>query len=82
MSFTKGPWIKDGHNIQTVNGQWIARANAVGRGERMNDVRMANARLVAAAPDLYGALMVTRGQWIHSVNAEQCLAALAKVENT
>ncbi len=40
----------------------------------------ANARLIAAAPELLAALAITRGQWIHSVNAEQCLAALAKAE--
>jgi len=38
----------------------------------------ANARLIAAAPDLLAALQVTRGQWIHSVNADECLAAIAK----
>ena len=38
----------------------------------------ADARLIAAAPDLLRALQACRGQWIHSVNAEQCLAALRK----
>lgn len=27
------------------------------------------------------ALVVTRGQWIHSVNAQQCLAAIEKLES-
>jgi hypothetical protein len=43
---------------------------------------LANARLIAAAPDLLAALVVSRGQWIHSVNAPQCLAAIAKAEGT
>jgi hypothetical protein len=36
------------------------------------------ARLLAAAPDLLEALEACRGQWIHSVNAERCLSAIAK----
>ena len=40
----------------------------------------ANAHLIAAAPDLLEALKRSRAQWIHSVNAEQCLAAIAKAE--
>lgn len=40
----------------------------------------ANAHLLAAAPDLYEALKRSRAQWIHSVNAEFCLAAIAKAE--
>lgn len=31
-----------------------------------------------AAGDLLAALEVSRGQWIHSVNAAQCLAAIKK----
>ena len=40
----------------------------------------ANAHLIAAAPDLLAALTISRGQWIHSVNKDQCLAAIAKAE--
>ena len=36
-----------------------------------------NARLFAAAPLLLAALELTRSQWIHSVNAKVCLAAIA-----
>jgi hypothetical protein len=38
----------------------------------------ANARLIATAPELLEALEMTRGQWIHSVNAKKCLAVIAK----
>lgn len=33
-----------------------------------------------AGPDLLDALSTSRGQWIHSVNRDQCLKALAKAE--
>lgn len=36
--------------------------------------------LIAAAPDLLAALVRSRGQWIHSVNAKHCLDAIAKTE--
>lgn len=46
------------------------------------EFRVPDARVFGAAPDLYEALSMTRGQWIHSVNAPACLAALAKVEES
>ena len=42
------------------------------------EIRLENARLMAAAPDLLAALTRCRGQWIHSVNKEKCLAAITK----
>ena len=40
----------------------------------------ANARLIVAAPRLLAALKLCRGQWIHSVNADACNAAIAAAE--
>jgi len=37
-------------------------------------------QLKGRAEELFEALWRCRGQWIHSVNAEQCLAALANAE--
>ena len=42
----------------------------------------ANAQLRAAALDLLAALTISQGQWIHSVNKDQCLAAIAKATGT
>lgn len=39
---------------------------------------LAHAHLIEATPELFEALTMCRGQWIHSVNAERCLAAIAK----
>ena len=36
----------------------------------------------AVAKAAVGALTITRGQWIHSVNAEQCLSALREIEES
>ncbi len=52
---------------------WILNAEPMQFG---NDA--ANARLIAAAPCLLEALQACRAQWIHSVNADQCLAAISK----
>jgi len=45
-------------------------------GPMIADVADANADLLARAPALRNALMRCRAQWIHSVNAPECLAAL------
>lgn len=37
-------------------------------------------QLLAQRDELLAALERSRAQWIHSVNAEQCLAAIAKAE--
>ena len=37
-------------------------------------------RIEAQRDELLAALERSRGQWIHSVNAEQCLAAIAKAQ--
>lgn len=69
---TPGPWIIGGieSGMMSVDGS--------NGGEVTGFVISADARLIAAAPDLLEALRLTRGQWIHSVNAEVCLAAIEK----
>jgi len=79
---TAGPWSRDryGHVVgpdgEDVRFRSLAIA-ASGSAERPAEAE-ANTDLIAAAPDLLEALQATRGQWIHSVNAAQCLAAIAK----
>ena len=44
------------------------------------DAARAHRAVHVAGPDLLAALTISRGQWIHSVNSKQCLAAIAKAE--
>ena len=73
---TPGPWERDRYLIK-AGDQVIAIAENLDNEE-------ANAtyivRAVNAHDELVAALEATRGQWIHSVHAEQCLSALAKAE--
>lgn len=48
--------------------------------ERHRGDNMEYTRILAQRNELLEALERSRGQWIHSVNAEQCLAAIAKAE--
>lgn len=40
------------------------------------------AEIIAQRDELLAALQATRGQWIHSINANQCLAAITQVESS
>jgi nitrogen fixation protein FixH len=62
-------------------GAAIAGMNAANREsspEALESERSANAVLTAENERLRAALTVSRGQWIHSVNAKQCLDALGE----
>ena len=88
---TPGPWAHDtsGHpapDVRAASGRAIAHTwmvcsstpkSASGYQARADEDR-ANARLISAAPDLLAALQSSRAQWIHSVNAPACLAAIAR----
>jgi hypothetical protein len=54
--WTAGPWVDDGHDgkdTQIVNSKWGEIARVVYNGDVSQ--RAANARLIAAAPDLLAA---------------------------
>jgi hypothetical protein len=54
--YTKGPWVADKFgDIDGPNGEPIATTDGV---PGIEDVAGANARLIAAAPDMYEALRV------------------------
>ncbi len=65
-------WHIVGANLESVceTSSWL-KDDPEGESE-------ANARLIAAAPQLLAALTLCRGQWIHSVNNGACLAAIAR----
>ena len=81
---TPGPWqvgARKKHRvcIDSPAGNWWDFARVVvSVSGHYNAEGEANAQLIAAAPDLLEALSKTRAQWINSVNADECLAALAK----
>ena len=54
VSHTRGPWSADGYHIRAVDG--IARVATVAHDQqglrRGHELSIANARLIAAAPDL------------------------------
>lgn len=77
MSHTPGPWQQYGAEI-AAGPDMVAEVNLLNK--RIAHQINANAKLIAAAPDLLEALERSRGQWIHSVNAERCLAAIAKAK--
>ena len=60
MGYTPGPWEAIGSKIirgkMAIAAQWIARTDLVGTRDAENE---ANARLIAAAPDLLEALQNT-----------------------
>ena len=49
---------------------------------RMQYFELLAAHNRAVAKAAVEALTITRGQWIHSVNAEQCLSALREIEES
>ena len=53
--FTEGPWVANGDKIETIDGILRARIAIIDDGAGIDDPN-ANARFIAAAPDLYEAL--------------------------
>ena len=64
--FTKGPWIIDERTellaIRTKQGYWIANANPY-QVDGPSKKRKADARLIAAAPDMFAALTELLDAW-------------------
>jgi len=77
--FTPGPWraSKDGFDVENVVGAGVCALYA-------DETCEANARLIAAAPEMYEAVatlvrMVTDGDWT-TVELNEARALLARVE--
>jgi hypothetical protein len=72
---TPGPWVKEGAFVAAATGKTICKT--IGKCE---STQSANARLIAAAPDLLDAVqaMVDAFGDQDSLLIDQCKAALAK----
>lgn len=82
---TPGPWslvqVGDGPTKLVVadeNGVSLLTVVDEGGVKFAAFYEEADARLFVAAPDLLEALQACRAQWIHSANADRCLAAITK----
>jgi hypothetical protein len=81
--FTPGPWIANGNAIQTQSGEYVANLSSPRGAEQ----RERDARLIAAAPELYDAAqtamtairpLVDQGEdriWRAAVRAMDALSA-------
>lgn len=73
MSHTPGPWAVDSDDpsdvVETVRGgMLLARAYQIGEDKTdWERARRANARLIAAAPELLEALKAVRSAWLKGV---------------
>jgi hypothetical protein len=71
---SKALWLADWLDVRACGGaEWNAKMNAAAAELR---------RLVAQRDALLEALKLSRAQWIHSVNSDHCLAAIAKAEES
>jgi hypothetical protein len=86
--YTPGPWIASGDSkyIDSDDG-WIAEVNSwptspVKQVPEGSEKHQANARLIAAAPDLLDALLeiVARNEIQNWFNLDQARAAIAKAK--
>lgn len=92
QEFTRGPWEvrRNGPYVDHVGGGTVARAYAGGCAAKTREDKaqeLANARLIAAAPDLYEALRDMHARhcehFCRSEHDAECVAAkfaLARVE--
>ena len=88
VAHTPGPWKRHGLNVRSPYGCWICTLLDVWSDARTpKNQKMANARLIAAAPDLLAALeaALTAVEYYHEHEGcdamlDQARAAIAKAQ--
>lgn len=84
--FTPGPWVANGDKIETTSAIFRARIATIDDGGVIENPE-ANAKLIAASPDLYAALlkivehdeyMIEQGIMRHFIELERAQDALRK----
>jgi hypothetical protein len=82
MNYTKGKWKVDGFRIFDTNGHSVATTGTFSGRKYEEDI--ANAYLIASAPDLYEALKDLVGiceEFFFEDQLEQANKAIAKAES-
>lgn len=86
LKHSPGPWraetgctlsgtsIYDAKGNIVIGGEWDGQMTPF--SSRPDEEAEANVLLTLAAPRLLAMLMQTRGQWIHSMHAEECIAVI------
>ena len=84
LNYTKGKWKVEGTNIIRAGGRrglyTIARAYDPDNSPLQTPIALANARLIAAAPDMYEALRDVQAGIDHWTLRKRIDLALAKAE--
>ena len=77
---TPGPWVVDGSRVRGSGGRdWVCETSPGGRfSKSVREENDADARLIAAAPDLLAACETAERLLLDGVGREKVRAAIAK----
>ena len=86
MAHTPGPWKSIACTVRTLDGRQVALCNGYVNGADDNESPFANARLIAAAPELLEqleiAVAILEQDWEGDEQSEACNAMRAAIAKT